>query len=172
MSSIFSQLAKLKSPFFKVSYAKDYQTHIINHIATDASHPLHETQRRRAAERKREGLWWHVTTGADLTKSSCVRSWARRRVRHAVVDELKARGFDENAKAIKPRMSSTGSRATVNSAIPELQGSLRFHLQAPLIPAKFVDVRAEVGRTLEVLMQTALRDQRQPVGRLDRMPTP
>jgi hypothetical protein len=166
MKRVFPQLAKIKPRFFKVNYSPEYQRFIVNHVATDPSHPLYEMQKRRIAERKKEGLWWHVTTGADLAKSSCVRSWARRRLRNAIVEELKARGFDENGKPIE--------RNGFVSGLGAIKGSLRLHVQTPLIPAKFVDVRAEVGNILEVLVDDVPKTlpQMPLVGRPERTPTP
>jgi hypothetical protein len=155
-NAVSSLLAKHLPKTFKVSYAPEYRNFIINHIATDHSHPLHETQRRRQAERKEEGLWWHATTGVDLNKSSCVRAWARRRLRNAIKDELKARGYDENGKFVN--LKSLPNRADLMNVLRagrslDLKGSLRFHVQPPLIPAKYVEVRAETGAVIEAVIR-------------------
>jgi hypothetical protein len=156
MSRVFSQLAKQRFQTFKVNYSLEYKRFIINYIASDPFHPLQEAQKRLNRERKHEGLWWHVTTGTDLAKSSCVRSWARRRLRHAIVDELKAHGFDENGQAIRQKGSNSpdGPKATKTS--DGLRGGLRLHVQAPLVPAKYVDVRAEVGQVIKTIMGAAI----------------
>jgi hypothetical protein len=156
MNSVFSLLAKQPPKTFKVSYAPQYKNFIINHVATDPSHPLHETQRRRQAEKKKEGLWWHATTGVDLNKSSCVRAWARRRLRRAVVDELKARGYDENGKYANLNKLQTQTQTDLMAGVAagktlDLKGSLRLHVQAPLLPAKYVDVRAEAGAVIDAV---------------------
>ncbi|KAF1830372.1 hypothetical protein BDW02DRAFT_642244 [Decorospora gaudefroyi] len=154
-SAIFS-IAKIRPQTFKVTYSPEYKSFIINHIATDPSHPLYESQKRRQAERKREGLWWHVTTGIDLNKSSCVRAWARRRLRTAITEELKQRGYDENGKfvnlkAIQDRMDMM-SVLRVGKTL-DLTGSLRLIVQPPLVPAKYADVRAETGKVIEALVE-------------------
>lgn len=146
MKSVFSLLARQQLKTFKVNYAADYKTFIIQHICTDPSHPLQEAQRRRQRERKKEGLWWHATTGVDLAKSSCVRAWARRRLRNAVTEELKARGYDEKGKLLN---------ANTIKGKADLTGSLRLHVQLPLLPAKFVEVKEEVGKVLDALLQGA-----------------
>ena len=155
MKSVFSLIAKQQPKTFKVSYAPDYKNFIVNHVLIDPSHPLHETQKRRQAERKKEGLWWHATTGVDLNKSSCVRAWARRRLRNAIKDELRERGYDENGmfvdlKSVQGRpdlMRLLQAGQTLN-----LSGSLRLHVQPPLIPAKYADVRAETGHVIEAVV--------------------
>jgi hypothetical protein len=154
MNKVFSQLAKQQSKLFKVNYSPEYKTFITNHVLADQSHPLHEVQRRRARERKQEGLWWHVTTGADLSKSSCVRSWSRRRLRNAIVEELRARGYDENGMRIVPKITNGDDATPMKAAVgpSTIQGSLRLHAQAPLIPAKFTDVKTEVGTVVDIIL--------------------
>ncbi|CAN9436740.1 unnamed protein product [Alternaria sp. RS040] len=152
--SALSLIAKQTPKTFKVYYTPTYKSLFPHHVATDPSHPLYETQRRRQAEKKQEGLWWHATASADSAKSSCIRTWARRRLRNAVVDELKARGYDETGKFAKPKivpqradlMARVGAGQTL-----DLKGSLRLHVQAPLIPAKYLDIRAEAGAVIDAL---------------------
>ena len=156
MKNFFASIAREQLKTFKVSYSPEYKNFIVNHVVIDSSHPLHETQKRRQAERKKEGLWWHATTGVDLNKSSCVRAWARRRLRNAIKDELKERGYDErgmfvDVQAIRERpelMNVLRAGKTLN-----LTGSLRLHVQPPLIPAKYAEVRAETGRVIEAVVQ-------------------
>ncbi|KNG50193.1 hypothetical protein DDE82_008880 [Stemphylium lycopersici] len=157
MKSVFSLIAKQQPKTFKVSYAPDYKNFIVNHVATDPSHPLHETQKRRQAERKKEGLWWHATTGVDLNKSSCVRAWARRRLRNAIKEELRERGYDENGMFVD--LKSVQGRPDLMNVLRagkslNLSGSLRLHVQPPLIPAKYADVRAETGHVIEAMLSS------------------
>jgi hypothetical protein len=151
MSQIYKLLARQQWSLFSVSYAPEYKTFIVNHIISDPTHPLHETQKRRARERKREGLWWHVTTGADLTKSSCVRVWARRRLRNAVIEELRARGYDENGMFIGTHPA--------HGKTPDFKGSLRLHIQAPLIPARYDEVKYQAKKVFDILLQDNTGDQ-------------
>ncbi|EUC30516.1 hypothetical protein COCCADRAFT_103717 [Bipolaris zeicola 26-R-13] len=156
MKSAFAILAKNKPNTFTVSYAPEYKNFILNHVVSDASHPLHETQKRRQAERKKQGLWWHATTGVNLSRSSCVRAWARRRLRNAIKDELKERGYDDhgmfvNAKAIQDRPDLMGLLKAGKKL--DLTGSLRLHIQEPLITAKYAEVRAETGNVIEAVVQ-------------------
>lgn len=154
-NAVLSLLARQPLRTFKVNYAPDYKNFILNHVATDPSHPLFETQRRRQIEKKKEGLWWHATTAADLNKSSCVRAWARRRLRNAITEELKARGYDENGKFVDVEILKT--RPDLMDVLRagktlDLKGSLRFHVQPPLIPAKYLDVRAETAVVIEAVV--------------------
>jgi hypothetical protein len=159
MKSVFSLIAKKQPKLFKVSYAPEYKNFIVNHVVIDPSHPLHETQKRRQAERKKEGLWWHATTGVDLNKSSVVRAWARRRLRNAIKEELKRRGYDEHGKFVN--LKAIQDEADLMNVLRagktlHLKGSLRLHVLAPLIPAKYADVCAETGHVIGAMVQ-ALR---------------
>jgi hypothetical protein len=174
MSKIFAKLARQQSKLFKVNYTPEYNTFIVNYILSDAAHPLHEGQKRRSRERKKEGLWWHATTGVDLTKSSCVRAWARRRLRNAVVEELRARGYDEYGKYIhksKEPKSGGNSLYTLNSSSLDLKGSLRLHVHAPLLPAKYADIKAETGRLLDIIVGAATDDRAQKRSGTSNRPT-
>jgi hypothetical protein len=150
-----SKLSKWQPKFFKVMYSPEYKTFIQNYVVADRSHPLHQAQTRLSGERKREGLWWHVTTAGDLSKSSCVRSWSRRRLRNAIVEELRLRGYDENGKLLKTRSTNVIEGTTKASPVStyDIEGSLRLHALAPLIPAKFTDVKAEVGDLVDALLE-------------------
>jgi hypothetical protein len=159
-NAVLSLLAKHSLKTFKVSYAPSYTNFILNHVATDPSHPLFDTQRRRQIEKKKEGLWWHATTGVDLNKSSCVRAWARRRLRNAVKEELRARGYDEGGKFVHREILK--DRADLMNVLRagktlDLKGSLRLHVQPPLVPAKYVDLCAETGIVIEALVQGMVR---------------
>lgn len=155
MSKTITHSARQQFKFFKIIHATAYAPLIINHVIADASHPLHVAQTRKLQERKKEGLWWHATVGADLVKSSCVRTWARRRLRNAVIEELRARGYDEKGILIRsgPQGSDMPPQKSLDPRLPrELKGSLRLHILPPLIPAKYVEVKAEAGKILDLLI--------------------
>jgi hypothetical protein len=71
---------------------------------------------------------------------------------NAIVDELKAHGFDENGRPMKQKASDTRANSTATPASNGLKGGLRLHVQAPLVPAKYVDVKAEVGQVIKTIM--------------------
>lgn len=153
--SVPFRLSKQQAKFFRIQYSSDYKTFIPNHVTADRMHPLNETQRRLQEARKKEGLWWHVTSGVELSKSSCVRSWARRRLRTAVLEELTARGFNQNGKSNSPGTSNTETLRTPPAMHNpmDLTGSLRLHILAALLPAKFVDIKTEVGSIIDALVE-------------------
>jgi hypothetical protein len=168
---IFGQLFKQTSPFFKVSHSPEYKTFIMHHVLTHGSHPMYATQVRKAKQRKREGLWWHVTAGSETSLSSYVRTWARRRLREAVLEELKARGYDENGKVIKRGHLKDGKQTSSiesREKLYDITGSLRLHVQPPILPAKFVDVKAAASNVVRILVEGARPEATsKPIGRPD-----
>ncbi|KZM18697.1 uncharacterized protein EKO05_0006647 [Ascochyta rabiei] len=159
MKAVAHRLSKVKLKTFKVSYSPTYTSYIINHIAANPSHPLYLVQRRRKQELKKEGLWWHATNGIDISKSGCVRTWARRRLRQAFVEELKQKGYDETGKLVDA--AAMQDRRDVMNVVRlgksvDLTGSLRMHGVGPLIPAKFETVKDEVRGVIDALIQSAV----------------
>lgn len=159
MKGVVHRLSKLKLATFKVSYSASYTSYIPRIIATSPSHPLYITQSRRQKELKKEGLWWHATNGTLLSKKSTVRTWARRRLRQAFVEELKAKGYDKTGKLVeatamqerRDMMNVVGLGRSV-----DLTGSLRMHGVGPLIPAKFEAVKKEMRSVVDALVQGAV----------------
>lgn len=159
MKAVVHRLSKLKLKTFKVSYSPTYTNYILNHIATNPSHPLYISQRRRQQEHKKEGLWWHATNGVDISKSGCVRTWARRRLRQAFVEELKVKGYDEMGKLVNE--NAMQERSDVMNVLKlgrsiDLTGSLRMHGVGPLIPARFETVKEEMRGIVDALIQSAI----------------
>ncbi|KAJ4297782.1 hypothetical protein N0V90_005677 [Kalmusia sp. IMI 367209] len=147
MKVIIQALARTKPKTFKLSYTPEYKTYIQHHAFSDPQHPLHIPRRREMKERKEEGLWWHVTTGIDLSKSGVVRSWCRRRLRNAFTEELKAQGFDKYGRLVHIHSLAREHRdlALVLQTQKDfsLTGSVRLHITPALVAAKYMDVRRE-----------------------------
>jgi hypothetical protein len=141
MSRAASIVLRQRSHLFKIQYALEYKSFVLNQVLINRQHPLHELKKKKQKEKKQIGLWWFITSPADLSRSSCVRTWARRRLREAVIEELKVRGYDDNGLPLK------GQNTT------QLKGSLRLIVQTPIIPAKFAEVKAETGKLIDALVQ-------------------
>ncbi|KAF2629676.1 hypothetical protein BU25DRAFT_318788, partial [Macroventuria anomochaeta] len=159
MKAVVHRLSKLNLKTFRVSYSPTYTNFLLNHIATHPSHPLYISQRRKQQEHKKEGLWWHATNGIDISKSGCVRTWARRRLRQAFVEELKAKGYDETGRLVD--VDAMQEKRDVTNVVRlgrsvDLTGSLRIHGVGPLIPAKFNTVKEEMRGIVEALVQSSV----------------
>lgn len=156
MGSIFNRLSRLKTTTFSINYSPEYKTFIMHQAVGERSHPLHFMRKRELAERKREALWWHVTSSLDLSKSSVVRSWCRRRLRGAFTECLKERGFDEHGRlcnVAKLREHKGFELLSGQDANLSIDGSVRLHIAPALVTAKYADVRQETSRVLDILLE-------------------
>ena len=153
-----NRLARLKPTLFKLSYSPTYTSFAPNYVAANPTHPLHITQRRLLKQRKREGLLWHTTTGVDVSKSSCVRHWALRRLRQAFVEELRNKGYDESGKCVDVSKIEDGyvRRVVQSGRCVDMQGSVRMHGVPTLVPAKYETVKEEIREIVDALVQTAV----------------
>jgi hypothetical protein len=156
MTSAAKLLAKCKFSYFYSSYSPTYSFLIKHHVLSDQYHPLFTRIYRKHAERKRAGLWWHVTMGLDSSKTKVVRTWLRRRLRNAFIDELEARNISEdgklgagNERAHLPTIQGFLQRGESVS----LEGSVKLHAQTPLVAAKYADVRKETGMVIDALLE-------------------
>ncbi|KAF2201347.1 hypothetical protein GQ43DRAFT_349635, partial [Delitschia confertaspora ATCC 74209] len=144
---------------FECYYQPAYKYFFPNNIVNDRTHPLHIAGLRKRRDRPKEGLWWIVSVGSATSKARVVRSWLRRRLRNAFIEELKNRGFDENGKGIvmSRRAQGEGGGAVMEEVdkaqgMRELRGSLRLHAISPLITAKFEDVKKETAFVVNALV--------------------
>lgn len=159
MKGVPFRLSKLKLTTIKLNYSPEYKNHIFNYIATNPLHPLSTLQQRRQQDRKKKDLWWHATNTTDLSKSGCVRTWARRRLAQAFKEELKAKGYDEKGKLVDA--TALQDRQDVMNVIRlgksvDLNGSLRLHGISPLLSVKFEQIKDEVRTIVDALVTSAV----------------
>ena len=164
--SVGHYLSRHRFQLFACNYASQYKAFINLRVQEDIQHPLNEVQKRLYQERKREGLWWHVTVGVNLSKAKVVRSWVRRRMQNAFVEELRERGIEQDG-----RLLGTG-RGVERHGIPakviqqygnvSLMGSVRLHANPSVVTAKYTDVRKETGVVVEALLLGLKTDLRIP----------
>ncbi len=78
-------------------------------------------------------------------------------MRDAITQELKDRGFDEHGKLVGIEALERHNRGLGDALRKRtefrLGGSLRFHIQGPLISAKYTVVRQETGVVIDALLQ-------------------
>lgn len=164
MKVIIDFLKRRNQKTFGVSYSPEYKTFIHHRVASDRQHPLQIPQKRELNARRREGLWWHVTSGLELSKSSVVRSWCRRRLRNAFLEGLKDRGFDEFGRLVDLdiliRKHEGFDPMLARDKEFQLRGSVKLHITPALVTTKYVDVRKETNGLLDILIEGAKVDLR------------
>jgi hypothetical protein len=163
--SVARHLSKHKFQFFTCNHASQHKAFINLRVQEDDQHPLNEVQKRLYQERKREGLWWHVTVGVHLSKAKVVRSWVRRRLQNAFVEELRERDVEQDGRLILDKGKAIGRHGIPTEFMKEhghvsLVGSVRLHAQPSVITAKYTDIRLETGAVVDALLQGLKHDLR------------
>ena len=139
------------NPTHKISY-------IARRILRDRSHVLFLPTRNRFQHildgrynEHREGLWMNYIANTMQGKK-IVRSWARRRIDHAVTAALRTRGFDRNGRRLVDsdagsmrESKQNGSRLdlTVDHAPEILIGTVNVHVLYSSIETSFVEVQRQ-----------------------------
>jgi len=131
---------------FIAEWRKSYLTFWPDRIMHDPYHPLHLRRMRYHKEKEQTGLWWWIQGGFSISKKSVVRHWLWRRLNTALVEELKAKGFDRNGKSI-PGIRGEGA--------PDLFGSLKLAVQRPLLTIKFEELKMQTGLVIQAIEREA-----------------
>lgn len=96
-------------------------------------------------------------TGNPLRKKRVVRSWATRRVKQAVTEALRMRGFGRNGRTLLDPNDSTptGSRSNgslVRMPLPHGSGGLIGTVNIQVLPSSIETSFTEVQRQAEVMV--------------------
>ena len=150
------------SPRHKISHSA-YQ------ILDDRSHVLYLPTRKRFRsildgryDERQEGLWMSFT-GNPLRMKRVVRSWATRRIKQAVTEALRTRGFDGNGRRLanSPTSTLTGSesnycltKSPLSQGPEALIGTVNVQILPSSIETSFTEVqrqaRVMVGKILDI----------------------
>ena len=107
-------------------------------ILNDKQHILYLPTLHRYNTRSRDGLWWYVTSHT-IREKRVVRSWASRRLRHAIVEALRDQGLDEGGKVLAHSSTDAEGGPTPFA----LRGTLRVTAMPPLMLEKYSVVQKE-----------------------------
>jgi len=164
--SVGHHLSRHRFQFFACNHALQYKSFINLRVQEDDQHPLSEVQKRLYQERKREGLWWHVTVGVSLSKAKVVRSWVRRRLQNAFVEELRERGIEQDGRLLDrgrgAERHGVPAKVIQQYGNVSLRGSMRLHANPSVITAKYTDLRKETGVVVDAMLQGLKTDLRIP----------
>ena len=129
---------KLKAPLLnlcRIAFSHCYNSSYSSRIfLEDQTHTLHLPIVARYDSRPRIGLWWGVTSNTMTGVKVVVRRWSSRRLRHAIREALKERGFDEDGKSL------VGG---------DLTGTLEVDTREGIVKARFEDVKREAGLAID-----------------------
>ena len=143
------------SPKHKLSYPT-------NQILNDTSHVLRGPLLQRYGDvlggqydPHQEGLWVMCTSNT-MQGPKVVRSWARRRIAQALVEELKSKGYDRRGK----RVESVGdirenSKAKEEGDMPEmLVGTVAIETLPKSLEVKYKEVQRQAGLIVKEILKT------------------
>lgn len=139
-----------------------YPSHSANLILSDLDNVRRERTKARLLARPRDGLWVTYSCNAFI-KQSVVKSWCQRRLKRAVLEALRDRGYDGLGRRIGT--NGNGDRDGVVVIVEEqeqgmnLRGTLEINGFNNLALAEWNEVRRQIGLVVErvVLMCCAPR---------------
>lgn len=143
--------------------------HSAENILRDPSHVLNPVLQHRYQpiisgryDEIREGLWL-ITTSNPMHKTKVVRSWARRRVSQAILEQLRARGFDGNGRriaALETASPGYNSREGLVNARPDaLVGTVDIEVLNPCVQKDYKEIQRQAGALVESVMSICGRSQ-------------
>lgn len=149
-------LSRFSSRYFTLNARSGYTSFIPQTVLNDDQHPMYLTRKRLESQRQKTGLWWHATVGFESSKARVVRIWVRRRLHNAFLEELKERCIAEDGtieqSSDKLKQFKTIQRIMKKGGTVSLEGSLKLHAQAPIVSAKYADVRADTSRLIDAIL--------------------
>jgi hypothetical protein len=112
----------LSNAYIRADYVPEY----VNlrpgaRILTSPHHPFYFKTIQQYSNAPREGLWWYVQPNVFEGDKKCLRARRGRRVKVAILEALRERGFDKNGKAIQQdgKPSLKGSMEVLVSAFAD-----------------------------------------------------
>lgn len=136
-------------------------------VLRDNRHPFHIPTKRRVQAYDRASFYWIVKVGGPALEKRVLRSWARRRIRVAFEQELRASGLDAEGRVIGERKGKVevdkassdrdtkgrGDDGVIRRKMRPLRGTLVVHSTEAVVAAPFRDIQARCRDMLEYVMQ-------------------
>lgn len=152
------------SPTHKLAYTAEL-------ILKDSSHVLQPRLRQRYEpvitgryDASQEGLWITFTSN-PMHRVKVVRSWAKRRTIHAIIEELRVRGFDRNGRKINTKGLSEASRSqkgAPGSKVPDtLIGTVDIEVLSQNVETDYREVQRQAGLVADKILGICGRHQGQ-----------
>lgn len=103
-----------------------------------------------------------VFSGNAMPRKRVVRSWARRRIDHAVAEALRMRGFDRSGKRLvdggvttmgKVRSRGVSHEQTTPCIQDSLVGTVDVQILNPSVEANFKEVQRQAGLVVEEILR-------------------
>ncbi|KAA6414150.1 MAG: hypothetical protein FRX48_02512 [Lasallia pustulata] len=129
----------------RVQWSPKYEpSYVASKILLEPGHVLSLPTLERYKKRVREGLWWYVTSNT-ITSMRCMRSHGNRRLRVALTQALKAKGYDKNGRLL-------GALGNQKVGV-ELRGSMDIQIFKQCIDAEWKEVQKQAELVLEKIVK-------------------
>lgn len=132
-----------------------YPSHSANLILSDLDNVRRERTKARLLARPRDGLWVTYSCNAFI-KQSVVKSWCQRRLKRAVLEALRDRGYDRLGRRIGTNGNGDRDRDGVVVVVVKeeeqgmnLRGTLEINGFNNLALAEWKEVRRQIGLVVE-----------------------
>ncbi|KAK0507195.1 hypothetical protein JMJ35_010233 [Cladonia borealis] len=128
-------------------------------VFKDPGHVFHRLIRKRYQnvvngkyDPREEGLWITCTSNT-MPGTKAVRSWTTRKMRQAIVDALKSRGFDRKGKKLKT-LAGTGQEIDDGHVLPELlSGTLSIETMPLIRETKYEEVQRQADMVVNEVVR-------------------
>ena len=128
-------------------------------VFRDPSHVFHRPIRKRYQnvvngkyDPREEGLWITCTSNT-MPGTKVVRSWTTRKMRQAIVDALKSRGFDRKGKKLKA-LAEPGQGIDGGHVVPELlSGTLSIETMPLIRETKYEEVQRQAAMVVNEVIR-------------------
>ena len=140
------------SPFHKISHFADLILADTSHVLRSHVHHRYEAVIKGRYDVVQEGLWLMFTSNT-MHRKKIVRSWAKRRVTQAVVQELKARGYDEKGRKLDFGAVLEDQGGKGGDRCPDvLIGTVDVAVLNHSVDMSFVEVQKQAGGLVEEIL--------------------
>lgn len=155
------------SPHHKLCHSAEAILRDPSHVLRPGVHERYEPIMNGRYDESQEGLWLMFTSN-PMQKKKIVRSWARRRLTQAVLEQLRIRGFDGEGRKIA--LGATGEEASPKSSLGEtsgegvpeaLVGTVDIEVVNQIVEVEYKEVQRQAGLLVQEVLKICGRPQLQ-----------
>lgn len=132
---------------FAFSPTTFYPSHSANLILSDLDNVRRERTKARLLARPRDGLWVTYSCNAFI-KQSVVKSWCQRRLKRAVLEALRDRGYDKLGRR-RIEKGKNGVVVVEQQGKINLRGTLEINGFSNMALAEWEEVKRQIGLVVE-----------------------
>ena len=145
------QYRKLPLSHIRVNWSLDHNPSYIGAgLIADSNNILSANAKKRYAERRKDCLWWEATSNTMENTKKVVRVWHNKRLRKAIIEALRTRGFDRDGRVLDTPYSERPAKP--------LMGSMQICCLSSIIGAPDAEVDKEAGIVIDGFISMSQED--------------